>query len=268
LIVGLPLWLVAWKPLATEGTLEGELGDHARRSLVRKSYLYLILFAGVMGIMFGTGILLYQVLRAILGNPADDFTLRVLMPLKTVLVFVVLFIFHWRALRADGRREQRSLSRRFAQYPVLVLTPDDLEFGDAVAQSLQHNIPGIPVAVHPINQGVPDESLSAARVVILPGELVARPSEALRLWLQGYQGNRLIVPTPSKDWFWLGSGSQSLLALARQASQVTRQLAEGQEIRPIREVSPLTILGFVLVGLFILLIILVGFASGLNLLVD
>lgn len=268
LIVGLPLWLMTWRPLAVEAAQEGEMGDHARRSLVRKSYLYLALFTGVMGIMFGTGILFYQVIRALLGNPVVNFSLRVLIPLKTVLLFVTLFIFHWQTLRADGRMAERSLSRRFAQYPVLVLAPDDSDFGEVVAQSLQHNAPGIPVAVHPINQGAPDESLSAARVVILPAEVVARPSEALRLWLQGYQGNRLVLPTPTKDWFWLGIGSRSLSTLARQASQITRQLAEGQEITPDREVSPTMILAFVVVGLFILLIILIGLASGINLLAD
>jgi len=86
------------------------------------------------------------------------------------------------------------------------------------------------VAVHPISQGAPDESLSAARIVILPAELVARPGEALRLWLQGFQGYRLVLPTPTKEWIWLGSGSHSLSSLARQAARATRQLAEGNDL--------------------------------------
>jgi DMSO/TMAO reductase YedYZ heme-binding membrane subunit len=34
-----------------EAAVEGEAGDRARRSLVRKVYLFLALFAGVLGVM-------------------------------------------------------------------------------------------------------------------------------------------------------------------------------------------------------------------------
>src|SRR5450759_3627881 len=43
--VGLPLWLLTWRPMQAEALSPGDAGDHARRSLVRKSYLYLALFA-------------------------------------------------------------------------------------------------------------------------------------------------------------------------------------------------------------------------------
>ncbi|HSM70390.1 MAG TPA: DUF5671 domain-containing protein, partial [Anaerolineales bacterium] len=49
LIIGLPLWLMNWRPMQAEALSEGEMGDHARRSLIRKSYLYVVLFASVIG---------------------------------------------------------------------------------------------------------------------------------------------------------------------------------------------------------------------------
>ena len=42
LLIGLPLWLWAWRPMVSEASLEDEAGDHARRSVIRKGYLYLI----------------------------------------------------------------------------------------------------------------------------------------------------------------------------------------------------------------------------------
>ena len=62
LIVGLPLWLVMWRPMQAEAMAQGELGDHARRSLVRKAYLYLALFASVIGGMATAVGLVYNLL--------------------------------------------------------------------------------------------------------------------------------------------------------------------------------------------------------------
>ncbi|MGW8249938.1 MAG: DUF5671 domain-containing protein, partial [Anaerolineales bacterium] len=69
LLVGLPLWVWCWRPLVSEASVEGEAGEEARRSLVRRGYLYLVLFVGVLGVMFSVGPLIYQLLRAILGGP-------------------------------------------------------------------------------------------------------------------------------------------------------------------------------------------------------
>ena len=47
LVVGLPLWLMTWRPMQAEALEDGDTGDHARRSIVRKAYLYLVLFVHV-----------------------------------------------------------------------------------------------------------------------------------------------------------------------------------------------------------------------------
>ena len=130
-------------------------------------------------------------------------------------------------------RRWRAAGRRF---PVLILTPEEADgqemdhpeaFSRSLVDAIQRLVPDLPIEVHAYNQGVPDEALAAAQVVILPAELVARPSEALRLWLQAFQGQRLVIPTPAKGWQWVGMGSAGMPALARQAAQAVRRLAEG-----------------------------------------
>ena len=49
LLVGLPLWWLAWRPMQAEALAAGDAGDHARRSIIRKVYLYLALFVSVVG---------------------------------------------------------------------------------------------------------------------------------------------------------------------------------------------------------------------------
>jgi hypothetical protein len=119
-------------------------------------------------------------------------------------------------------------------------------------KALEREAPTLPVAIHPVSQGVPDEGLSAAKAVIVPTEVMARPSESIRLWLQGFGGLRLVVATPVKDWYWVFSSGFSAALLARQTARTVRHLAEAQEIPQPREASPWMTVVYVLAGLFVL----------------
>jgi hypothetical protein len=151
---------------------------------------------------------------------------------------------------------ERSLAKRYAQYPVLILEQESGNFGEVFSITLQKTIPGIPVAIHNASQGVPDATLSSARALILPAELANRPSESVRLWLQNFSGEKLVIATPAEGWFWIPSTTNSLASLARQAARGIRQLAEGQDVESTREYPVLTIVAYILAGLFILELIL------------
>ena len=230
LLVGLPLWVWVWRPLVREAAVEGEAGEQARRSLVRRGYLYLVLFASVLGVMFTAGPLIYQLLRLLLGQPAEDVLLQSLQLLVTLLLFCLLLAYHYWVLRADSRLTEGLLLRRRAQYPVLVLAPSEEGFAETLVAALEQEAPGIPVAVHPIEQGAPDETFSAARAVILPVDLLTTPGEAMRLWLRGFDGRRIVLTGSGGDWLWVPSARGGLPASARRAARLARRLAEGESI--------------------------------------
>jgi len=230
LVVGLPVWILNWRPLAREAAAEGESGDEARRSVIRRGYLYLVLFAGVMGVMFSTGALIYQLLRALLGESTPDLLYQTLAQLKTMLVFAALLAYHAWVLRQDNRLIERLLARRRAQYPVLVLAPAEAGFAESLVAALEQEAPGLPVAVHPIEQGAPDETFSAARAVILPADLLTTPGEALRLWLRAFDGKRIVLIGPGGDWLWVPAARGGLPASARRAARLARRLAEGESV--------------------------------------
>jgi hypothetical protein len=108
-IVGLPVWTWHWGTAqrlaadATQGWLE-------RRSLSRRIYLYLVLFAAVVTIL-GTGAaLLYEVLRALLGARIDIAYWRTLgNELGAVLVALGVLAYHVPVLRADLRAAPAAL---------------------------------------------------------------------------------------------------------------------------------------------------------------
>jgi len=250
LVVGLPLWLLAWRPLLREAALPGEMGDHARRSTLRKGYLFLVLFVAVIGLMFSAGAVLFQLLSALLGDPPPDLLAGTLRLVEVMLLFALLLGYHWQTLRADNRLAERALARAHAQFPVLVLAPDNGEFANHLVVALQREAAELPVAAHLYSQGAPDETLSAARAVILPGELLAKPSEAMRLWLQGFNGARLVVPTSAPGWHWIFGSGRTLTAGANRAARAVRHLAEGEEVPPPREASPWMVLVYIFAALF------------------
>ncbi len=226
LAAGLPLWLSAWLPMQAEALAPGETGDHARRSLTRRIYLYLALFVSVIGMMTSAGVLIFVLLQILLGSPPDDLLIAV-DSLRTLFWFVLLGVYHITVLRADGRRAASALAEKHAAFPVLVFDPSDGAFAAAVQAAIRKAAPGLPVAVQAADQPVPPQT--SARAVILPGDLTLLPPPALRSWLETYTGSRIVVPRPAPGWVWAG-GFRENAALA-QAAQAVRQLAEGQDVR-------------------------------------
>jgi hypothetical protein len=136
------------RTVSAEAALESEPGEHSRRSIVRKVYLYFILFAGVIGMMFSAGMLLYQILNVLLGGSSDNLLLASVQGFKSLLLFALITAFHWQALRTDSQRAERTLTRRHEQFPVLILAPEDGVFVDQLVAALERTASGLPVAIH------------------------------------------------------------------------------------------------------------------------
>lgn len=273
LVVGLPLWFFSWRPMQVEARLEGETGDHARRSLVRKGYLYLILFAAVVGLMVAAAVLLFRLLSALLGDPPEMLLRRVLEQVEFLLLFGLLFAYHGLALRADGRLAAQALARRHARYPVLVLTPasGDVEpeptsvFAASLVTALQRDAPEMPVAVHPVSRGVPDDTLSAARAVIMPSDLIASPPEAIRLWLNAYKGEKVVAPAPTEGWYWVFGSGRALRETTRRTALIVRLLAEGEAVPASKDAPPWMPVIYVFAALFGLELLIILLTSGAQL---
>jgi hypothetical protein len=249
LLVALPLWFLAWRPLSAEAAQVGETGDHARRSLVRRSFLYLALFAGILGVMFSTGVLIFDWLSTWLGDRPENLLRETLDLLVLLLLFGGILTYHGLALRTDNRRAAQALSARHAAFPVLVLAVEIGEFTEEIVSALRREAPAMPVAVHVAATGIPDETLSAARAVVLPADLVVAPPEAIRLWLRNFEGMRLVIPSPVVGWWWPFGSGRPLSNLVRQAARMVRALSEGEEFSQVREIASWQVALYVLLGL-------------------
>ena len=126
LIVGLPLWLMMWRPMQAEAFAEGEVGEHARRSVIRKFYLYLVLFAAVIGGMATAVALVYQLIRVVLnGDTGAGFANDLLNLVQLLFLFGVVVVYHLNVLRADGASAADALDEKQSSFSVLIVDSGD-----------------------------------------------------------------------------------------------------------------------------------------------
>jgi len=251
--VGLPLWLLTWRPMQTEALSPGDSGDHARRSLVRKIYLYLALFVSVIGGMISAGSLVYLLLNALLGGGASNVLQASLKALEILTLFVLLGVYHGLTLGKDGKTAGQALTEMHTTFQTLIFDVENGTFGPAMLAAVLKQTPHLPAALQLASQPVTEETTppragsgTTPHAVILPADLALNPPEALRKWLNKFNGKRLVVPRLAEGWVWVGSAQADL----NQAALALRQLAEGQEVRQKPSVTGWMIFLYIIAGLF------------------
>jgi len=215
LIVGLPLWLMTWRPMQAEALAQNELGDHARRSVLRKTYLYLALFASVIGGM-GTAVgLVYQLIRAVLGSYTGSSFLNDTLNL-TQLLFLsgVVLVYHLSILRADGASTADALAEKQNEFKVLVVDSGN-GFVESVKAALLKSGSKVQVTVTTPTEK-PEGDFSA---IVLSGAAAIEAPE----WIRSFNGDRIIVQNEASNLVWAEDAGQAALSV--------QMLAEGQEIQ-------------------------------------
>ena len=217
IVAWLPLWLATWRPLQARTFAAGDEGDHARRSIVRRAYLYLALFAGVVGGMASAVALIYQLLNAALGGGAgSSFLPTVLNDLQLLLLFAVLLLYHLMVLRRDSSATADALQKKQGEFKLVVLDSSG-DFGEAVKAAVAKAAPNVPVSVAVSR---PEQAFDA--LVISGSRVLDAPD-----WVRSFTGSRIVIPDEAPGLVWAGGISDDLI---RQAAQSVRQLAEGQPL--------------------------------------
>jgi hypothetical protein len=253
LIVGLPLWLVMWRPMQAEALAPGEMGDHARRSVLRKTYLYLALFASVIGGMATAVGLVYQLIRVVLtGDAGGSFVNDILNLTQLLFLFSVVLVYHLNVLRADGASTADALAEKQSTFNVLVVDSGD-GFAQSVKAALMKFAPKAPVTLTTASEK-PQGNFNA---IVLIGSLAAAGAPE---WIRSFDGSRIIVQDDAKGLVWTDD--------AAQAARSVQQLAEGQEIRMQKTGrSPWMVVVYVFAALFGLLLLLMLVSLGISLVV-
>jgi hypothetical protein len=219
ILVWLPLWILTWRPMQADAFAKSEMGDHARQSIIRRAYLYLALFAGVIGGMISAVSLVFELLKTLLTGQTDSsFLATVLNDFQLLVLFVIVLVYHLLVLRRDGSSTADVLSAKQSAYKVLIVDSGE-NFGESVRAALAKFAPNVP-AIFIEASGTPTEKFNA---MILSGSLAVNAPE----WIRTFDGSRIIIPNEASGLIWAGGISRSAV---QQAAQTVRRLAEGQPI--------------------------------------
>ncbi len=224
LIIGVPVWILTWLPMQIEAFNNGDVGDHARRSIVRKSYLYFVIFLAVIGGMAAAVGLVFTLISQLLGGGDSGFVNSLLDTLQILVLFAILLLYHFFSLRRDTNTRAGVLEEKQEKFSVLVFDKGDGKFGEAVKAAFKKSAPKVTVLVTNANEEVAEDI--KVNAIILPGSLTikAPASPNVEAWINSFDGTRLVVPDEAAGVYWLNDFGQ--------AADSARALAEGQEIRP------------------------------------
>ncbi|MFN3308616.1 MAG: DUF5671 domain-containing protein [Anaerolineales bacterium] len=268
LLIAVPVWLRYWRPLQSEAVQEGEGGDHARRSLVRRGTLYLWIFVGVLGTMFATGSFFFELIRALLGMPPENLALESLLRLRLTLIFLAVLLYHLSALRSDQRSAAIALAARQAAFPVAVWLDVNSPLTQELKDALKKETPQLPIHWVDSAEQPSLEQLKQAKALVVSSQVLEAASGAGVSSWHAFEGQRLVLPDPQSRWYWVGGSTQTVPALAKQTARALRLLAEGQPLPHQTDNPVLTTIAYVLAALFLLQFLLAGLFSGIALVMD
>ena len=215
LVVGIPLWVLTWRRMQIQALAQDELGDHARRSVIRRFYLYLALFASVIGGMVTAVALVYQLIRvALTGTVDSDFVKTLLNIIQLLFLFIVVLIYHLNVLRADGTSLSDVLVKKQSEFS-LVIVDTGGGFVDSVKAALYKLDAKVQVTV-----ATPKEKPQGEfGAVIFSGSLMVN----VPAWIRSFEGSRIIVRNEASDLVWAED--------AVQAAESVQRMAEGQDVQ-------------------------------------
>ena len=261
-IVGLPLWLMTWPRMQTQALSTGSAGGFARRSLVRKTYLYLVLFASVIGGMVSAVTVVFRLLQAALGNQSLDVP-GLLDALQLLALFAIVLVYHLRCLRADGTDAARALIERHERFHALAFERAGSGFGEALQLATKKQAQGLNLTVLASDAEIPTE-IASAQAVILPSDLAVNPPENLRKFLAAFEGYVIVSPVEQPRLIWIGADRKP----AEEVAFTLRQLSEGQEVHRSGSASAWMIAVYIFAALFGLEVLMFLLSLGISFIAD
>lgn len=260
LAIGLPLWYLNWKPMQSQALSSDAISGLARRSLVRKVYLYLVLFGSVIGGMVYAVMVVYLLLQILLGVETLDLS-GLLDRLQWLTMFVVVLVYHFTSLRRDGAEAARVLAEEREGFKTLVFEEAGSGFGEAVRSAMVKQAEGLSATVIATGEELPAEAMSA-KAVILSSSVMSRLPDGLKNFLNQFGGQVIVVPVPQEKWLWLNNDRKSV----EQAANAVRQLSDGQEVK-FGGTSAFMVMVYIFATLFGLQLLFILLSIGISLIV-
>jgi hypothetical protein len=262
LTVGFVLWIVYWQLANHEAQLAGLEGDHARRSLSRKIYLYFTIFSCVIGTMASAGFLIYSVLQSIFGSTGQNVLNEVLQNTRLILIFAAFLVYHLSSLNRDNRELSRFLVEKQTAFEVVAILDPQSGMGKGLLKAFQRFSSGIPL--HFIHSDLANaESIKDASAVVLETSHLETGDSRITRLLENFSGTVIVLQSPVGRFLWISLANKEA-DMMKGCALAVRSLAEGQEVKPVSSSSPWLIISYLVAALFGLQILAVVISTLFN----
>jgi hypothetical protein len=267
-IVGTPVWWFPWRARQQRAALPPVAntpqspGSAERRSLVRRIYLYLFVFAAALVVFGSIGWFVFHLLTALLGaNLPPDFLTLVFDALVIGILALAVWLYHWWVIRQDNRIAGEEQAQQLSEIAVAVIDGNKGHLGRAVLDKLALDLPGLqinalgltPEATDAMNgQSFAVNSVESARFII--GSWQSLSDSQVASVIGNSSATRFVAPIPQENWLWAGVKPKSPEAYAEQIVRGVKQAIEGEPITYGPTVDVVTIAGILLGGILFLII--------------
>jgi hypothetical protein len=269
LLAGLPVWITPWRTAQRLAGDSSPASSDARRSIVRRIYLYFYLFAATMIGLSGAVYIVYRLVSAQLGETKP--TLSDLgQAMAFTLIAMAVWAYHGVVLRRDGELIRQEQAMHLKDLRVVLINTAENPFGEGLTKALQHELPGSSIdnliAQEPEDNEAEQlikDCLGQASLIITPWTMAAPDLGVGPLFaavLAASPARKLLLPVSQPGWSWAGLDYSNLEDLTQQAAYASRLIAAGQEVRPRRPMGSGTVFAIV-AGVIILVLLAIMVAA-------
>jgi len=274
IIAGLPVWILPWRQVQNRAVQSGPAGTDARRSTVRKIYVYFFLFVATMTALSSAVFIVFKILSWFLGLDAPTLSeLGHSIAFSTIAVGV--WLYHGFILRGDHKLSSQEQVRQLAGLRVAVVDVGDGHFGHAVVEALKREIPELDLEPIVLTQsgtvGLGEDTersdkeiatqLAQAGLIVgpwmiaVPGGAGGAVTPAIAQAVLDSPARKLLAPTWAEGWDWAGVDRWDAQALVQQTVRAVKQIAAGEKVKPARPLGAGAIIAIIIGVLFLLLLV-------------
>ncbi len=272
IIAGLPVWIIPWRQAQIEAEEISPAGESARRSVVRKIYLYFYLFVGSMTVLSSTVYIVFRILSLVLGGESLNVA-ELGQAISFSLIAVGVWLYHGRILQSDRRISQIEKADNLTALKMSIVDISDGSFGQALVDELKRDTPDFTLEPLVLNSEVQagegmgegqDAAISELTkaglivgpwVITVPGGGEGAVSADIAHAVASSSARKLLVPVQVDGWDWAGVERWKVDDLLRQTAHAVKQIAAGEMVKVLRPLGAGTIIAIV-IGVFLLLILL------------
>ncbi|MEK7809786.1 MAG: DUF5671 domain-containing protein, partial [Chloroflexota bacterium] len=233
-LAGLPVWLMGWIPAQRRALRDDDLGADARRSILRKIYLYFYWLSSVLAVLFNAIAIVYQLLAfclflGTLVNFLDTIT-NLGQSIGFTVIGAVLWAYHFFVLRGDNtftKLEQEAVEQKdleaWQTLRVIIMSEGD-SFATKIQDELKKLLPHLTPEIirFPIADADTESKLAAAHAIVAPWTL------AQQTHIANSPAHKIIVPTPLKGGTWIGLSQ--MMNREVQIAQAIRGVAQKKKL--------------------------------------